>query len=499
MSISELPTGRWRLQIRRRKLQFDRIYDTQAEAQEAERQLLKTVKTDSGIPTLEEAWAIYETHPDYLTKKKRTRDTEASRIKRPLKALGSECVADIQAEDVEDYISNRLSAKLKPSSDSLRLEIAALSALMNFCRARKWIAANPCTGVKKPAGAIKPRRMTAEEEGSLIALLKHENYRFRAAARLCLLVRETGARPGEWRDALYRDLNMEQARIVFRNTKYRGQPRTVPLTKTALTLLAEQLEDVTIKNFDTFGGTDLIFPAVGLDGKIRPMHYTGALRDAKKKESLVRSIRAHTGRHEYISTLVESTDMDDSRIMALVGHHSAASMEVYKHVRNIRFLPQLESIEPIRRRQRAKSLAENLGIPASVVESLLIHTRQEDEKKGLDDQGDELLYAEQILETLIRAISGLGASADERRKTLLARMAVAAYSPEVREMLSGASMANLMEPGALDAFLNSVDQKLSKPAIDPPSMVSNAAANEAPNRAEITEAESRSIRRKNNP
>ena len=102
------------------------------------------------------------------------------------------------------------------------------------------------------------------------------------------------------------------------------------------------------------------------------MHYTGALRDIKKKGLLNKRVRAHTGRHEFISTLVESTDLDDSRIMSLVGHHSPASMEVYKHVRNIRFRPQIEEIEPERKSERVKAVASFLGIPPRLVEMFLL-------------------------------------------------------------------------------------------------------------------------------
>ena len=91
--------------------------------------------------------------------------------------------------------------------------------------------------------------MKPEEDGALIEMQRHANYRFRACARLCLLVRETGARPGEWQKATYDDIDLDNQKVVFRNTKYRNEPRTVPLTRAALLLLAEQLEDVMITNY----------------------------------------------------------------------------------------------------------------------------------------------------------------------------------------------------------------------------------------------------------
>jgi len=43
--------------------------------------------------------------------------------------------------------------------------------------------------------------------------------------------------------------------------------------------------------------------------------------------------------------------------MSIVGHHSPASMQIYTHARNARFLPQLEALESGRRDQRVNELA----------------------------------------------------------------------------------------------------------------------------------------------
>ena len=330
---------------------------------------------------------------------------------------------------MEGYISSRLKETPKPSSDAIRLEVAALSALMNFCRDRGYIAVNPCLGVKRPAAAIVPRRMSADEEGALIALLRHSNFRFRAAARLCLLVRETGARPGEWRHTTWQDVDLENERVIFRRTKYRGQPRTVPLTKAAIRLITDHMMDAISqadsadeKNPLNITLPDFIFAAIGDDGQAHPMHYTGALRDAKEKNLLPKSVRAHTGRHEFVSTLVESTDLDDARIMALVGHHSPASMEVYKHVRNVRFLPQLEGLEEMRRKQRAKSLAAALGIPPQTVKQILLNRREADAADGAKDEGDELLYTAELLDAVGSVADGLGETPEDRGAELMRRM-----------------------------------------------------------------------------
>lgn len=441
MGVMKLKSGHWRLQIRRKGLQVDQVYVTEQEAQEAEEQHLARKPLpeppDAEQQTLEWAWTKYKDSVDFLHEKRpRTQDTESSRIKRILRCLGSYDLREISSEKVEAYIALRLKDDPTPSRDAIRLEVAALSALLNYCRDRHWIAANPCKGVKRPAGAIKPRRMSKEEEGALIAMQRHPNFRFRAAARLCLLVRETGGRPGEWRRCTYADIDLEGAKVIFRDTKYRGQPRTVPLTKSAIRLLTEQLADL-LEHSDLVG-MHFVFPVAGVDGAVRPMHYTGALRDAKKKGLLPKSVRAHTGRHEYVSHLLESSDLDDARVMALVGHHSPASLEVYKHVRNIRFLPQLESVEPERRKQRIASLAEGLGIHAWMVEALLVEKREEAAKLGDEDLGEELLYTSEILDELERFANRFGKTPEERRNALARRYLAAAKARGRAPTLPGA-------------------------------------------------------------
>jgi len=420
MSIKKLPSGRWRVQIRRKHLRVDKVFDTESEAREAQQQYISVQKSPKGV-TLQDAWQDYEQSFVFLKKKPRTQDTEASRIKRLLRKYGKHAAASITSEHVERYMSSRLKEAPQPSADAIRLEVAALSALMTHCRKRRWIAANPCIGVGRPTAEIKPRRMSREDEGALISLLGHSNFRFRAAARLCLLVRETGARPGEWRNAAYDDVDLDNSRVIFQNTKYKGQPRTVPLSEVALSLVLEQMQDTLSSRSGLFGV--LLFPAPGRGDTVKPLHYTGALRDAKKASALPKRVRAHTGRHEFISTLLESTDLEDARIMALVGHHSPASMEVYKHVRNVRFLPHIEGLEPDRRRQRSRSLAASLNIPAQLINSYLEGRRNQDADCGDVGARDELLYSRPVLEDIRAMAKRLGTKSE--RMSALAKISEA--------------------------------------------------------------------------
>lgn len=403
MGVIQIASDKWRVQIRRKNLRFDQVFSSEREAKHAHTVHLTGVSSNANTITVKNAWELYEKSLDFIQKRDRTRTTEAGRIQRWLTEHGKAPVDSIRADDIEAYIANRLVAKPQPGNDTVRLEVAAFSALMKFCVRKKYIAANPCIGVPRPPGRRRVARMSTEEHGKLMALLKNSNRRFRYVGRLCLLVHQTGARPGEWCGANVGDVDIEKKVVIFRETKYRAQPRTVPLTEAAVTLLNQHLADLTSDPemvMWTHGEDGLLFPAMGKNGP-RPMHYTGAIRDAKKKGLLPKSIHGHLGRHEFISTLVESSDMEDSRIMALVGHHSPASMEVYKHVKNERLRPQLESLElATLRPQRAAAVADALEIPLPAVELLLEWRRDVDNMGGSITQGNELLYDPTVIDLL---------------------------------------------------------------------------------------------------
>lgn len=421
MGIKQLPSGRFRLQIRRSTLKVDESFDTLADAEAAQEGYLgggtsgKPVKP-RGI-TLSEAWDLYIESRAFLEKKDNTRRSEETHVKPALSVLGSRPVKSLTAEDVDAFIVAQTKAGKAP--DTIRNAVAAMSSILNFCRKRNLVVANVTIGVKRPSAPPVVKRMPSGHQGALMKVLAHPKYRYRAVARLALLVRETGARPGEWAAAQWDDLHLDSQKVVFKNTKYKRMPRTVPLTAAAMALLSAQLEDITINLFDQFAGSEWIFPTVDRQGDLTPIQYTGTMRDMKRDELIPKSLRAHNGRHEFISSLVESSDLDDSRIMSLVGHHSPASMQIYTHARNIRFLPQLEALEDGRRKERAKELAKALGVPNALIESYLTHLRAAEKADQLDDGGNELLYQAESVQQLTAVAERLGATDSERMRKLL--------------------------------------------------------------------------------
>lgn len=421
MGIAQRDSGRFRLQIRRDDLKVDETYDTESAAREAQERYMGAGASGKARKsrrlTLDEAWTQYVASRAFLEKKSNTRCSEETHVKPVLAQFGGFSVRELTADHVDRFIATQL--KAGKAADTIRNSVAALSAILNFCRKRNIVAANVTIGVKRPSAEPVVRRMPLAHLGALIKILTHPKYRFRAVARLALLVRETGARPGEWDRTQWDDLDLAKQEVVFKNTKYKRMPRTVPLTAAAMSLLCAQLEDITIKQFEKFGASEWIFPTKGRDGTLNPIPYSGTIRDMKKAQLIPKELRAHNGRHEFITSLVESSDLDDSRIMSLVGHHSPTSMQIYTHARNLRFLPQLEALEPGRRKERAEALAQAFKIPTTVVNSYFEHVRAREKAEHLSDTGDELAYEAVAVQTLANVAGRLGSTESERLRKLI--------------------------------------------------------------------------------
>lgn len=453
MGIRLLPSGRFRLQIRRAALTVDEVFETRAAAETALSKYLgssaadKRARKAEGV-TVDEAWALYRNSRTFIEHRPNTQRSEETHVKPVLVRLGTRPVKSLTADDVDDFIVRETKAGKAP--DTVRNAVAALSSILNYCRSKAMVTANVTIGVKRPTSPPKVRRMPQGHQGALMKCLSHPRYRYRAVARLALLVRETGARPGEWARAKWDWIHLDKQKIVFEETKYKRQPRTVPITQAAMALLTAQMEDVVLGNFDTLSASEWVFPTVGRDGELRPIAYTGTLRDMKNDELLPKGLHAHSGRHEFISTLVESSDLDDSRIMSIVGHHSPASMQIYTHARNVRFLPQLEALEDSRRKERTAELGKALGVPPKLIEAYLEHRRATDESVS-DDIGNEILYEGEAIEKLSAVAARLGSSDSERMRRLMEIHQKAAQRGDGAKRASATPVRNKQEPASTPA------------------------------------------------
>jgi len=382
--IDELPSGHWRVLIRSNDFgRFAKTYDTLGAAQAARDKQLGDGSTDlEKSSTLREAWQRYEKSQKFANFKENTRRTRKSRIVPVLKVLGDVPIGRITPNTVENYLSARKEERgKKPGQpdDQLRLELDALSATLAYAKKMQVIETNATLGVSRPRGATRARRWTAAEEGLLMQLSGGKVKALRKAARFMLLVRALVCRPGELQNARYADLDLEKQTITLRDTKYRGETRTVPFSVVTKSLFLAVLED----ELEDFADSPYIFSSHSMKngehkGAPVPYHYGTAIQNARKKYKVIpKGLTAHIGRHEGASSLVEdNTTLTMPQIMRLTGHHSAQSFEVYNHAEPVRFAPQIEAHEAHRQEDRIAAAAALAGIPLHVMRGLIFANRK---------------------------------------------------------------------------------------------------------------------------
>ena len=381
--IDELPSGRWRLLIRSNSIgRIAEIHDTLKAAQAARDKHLGDGPVElEKSSTLREAWERYEKSQKFANYKTNTRRTRKSRIVPVLKRLGDIAIGRITPNTVENYLTARKAERgKKPGQpdDQLRLELDALSATLAYAKKMQVIETNATLGVSRPRGATRARRWTAAEEGLLMQLSGGKVKALRKTARFMLLVRALVCRPGELQHARYADLDLEGQTITLRDTKYRGETRTLPFSSVTKSLLLAVLED----ELEDFPDSPYIFSSNSMKngdhkGAPVPYHYGTAIQNARKKYNVLpKGLTAHIGRHEGASDLVEDSTLTMPQIMKLTGHHSAQAFEIYNHAEPTKFAPQIEAHEANRQEDRIAAAAALAGIPLHVMRGLVFANRK---------------------------------------------------------------------------------------------------------------------------
>lgn len=327
MSVIPLPGGKYRVQIRRKSLQLDEVFSTEAEAKEAQaRALSKHTKADS--LTLAHLWEMYGNSSQFDDKSEQTKATERSRIKPVLDKLGRYAVGELEANIhiIYEYIDARRKV-ISPrtgkrlSNSSVRLEIAALSAVVEFAKKRQMIRANFVTGISRPAASKRKRRVSSKEQGQLQIYARNADLRFAQIARFLLLIRHLGCRPGELKSLRVSSVNLDRRELTFFDTK-NGKDRCVHVTSDAAQLLCLQLGDV-------LTGCPYVFGTWSSRSKQWvPYNYAAGVNLLREHSIIDPDYAAHAGRREFISRAIES-NMSYGTIKKQTGHQSTQALEIY--------------------------------------------------------------------------------------------------------------------------------------------------------------------------
>ncbi len=335
MPVMQLSNGRWRVQVRKKGFPgFDKVFATEGEARAAETAVLgkqQAVHHTAEI-TLQAAWERYVESQDFHQKSDHTQRTESARIQPVLRELGGYSLKNLEQAPhvIYDYIDQRskivsVRTKHRLSPTTIRLEIAALSAVVIWAQRRKLVHSNFVRLIQRPGMSKRKRRVPSREQAALDnAVVNFQLPMLAQAARFHLLLRHLGCRPGELAQVLRKDILMAKKELLYRNTKYRGEDRRVHITDRALGLLDAQLKYALENEPDS----PFLFSTKSRRGGWVPYNYSWGVKLLRGYGVVGEDFHAHAMRREFISRAIEA-GLNYSVIRKQTGHHSTQAIEIY--------------------------------------------------------------------------------------------------------------------------------------------------------------------------
>jgi len=254
-----------------------------------------------------------------VTVKKKGKGPESYRIKIIKDAMGASRVTSLTAGDVAKFAAERLK---KNASDSVRRDLAVLSAVLETAMVLRWAplrsnaAREAIKTMTRSRSLTSPnrrvRRISDEELDKVLSELKQP---------MCTLVcfaLETAMRRGELSKMRWEHLNGDALLIPDDKT---GKSSSIPLSLAAIGLLR------------------------GLDGKtgsvfsLKPDSITQAFDRACERAG-VKNLRVHDLRHEATSRLFER-GLTIEEVAAITRHSDWRSLKLYTHPSHSHILSKL--------------------------------------------------------------------------------------------------------------------------------------------------------------
>lgn len=270
--------------------------------------------------------ALDRFYQEYIEPKRKDPRPEYLRIERLKRTeLAEFRLATLRKQHLADYIRKR---RKQVGPDTVRLEIALISKLYNYA-VSDWNLeglVNPTKGITKPApSAGRERRLAPGEGGAMIGALN-----LRHALIMCFAI-ETAMRRAEIARLRWEHIDLRNRLAYLRVTKNKT-PRTVPLSLGAMAVL-EMVE----------GRSGSVF-------QVQPDSISQGWGRARKAAK-ISGLTFHDLRHEAVSRLFETTDLDMMEIKVISGHKSMSMLARYTHLRAADLVGRLDG------QQRGKRVA----------------------------------------------------------------------------------------------------------------------------------------------
>lgn len=334
MSISQLPSGSWRTQLRRQHFPiFDEVHPTREAAVAAEdAELAQRRGTTAAGPRmpLRDAIVSYQDSSTYIDLA-------------PATVRGYNRAFVVLAQELGDYTLEFISSNLgvvtkfrarrrrtistrtgKPlGADTVRIELAALSQVFAFCVEDGIFTHNPILGIVRKRGKKRERRLESDESVNLKLLAERAtSEQHKLIARFLLTQLELYCRPGELAALRVADVRLAERDCIFRNTK-NGHSRTVHMSPAAVELISAQLVESAVAN------SPYLFFTLNREGKHVPFNYAWPLKQLRTLKYVGGDFVAHAMRKEAVSSALES-NMPAPTVQLMTGHQSLQALEEYK-------------------------------------------------------------------------------------------------------------------------------------------------------------------------
>ena len=241
--------------------------------------------------------------------------------------LADMAIDKITGEVVAQYRDARLT---EVSQNTVRLELAFLSVVFEQCR-KEWGFAvpNPVKQIRMPKpGKPRHRRLEAGEEEALLLACRESGAHY--LQTFVILAIETAMRFGELAGVTWANVNFEKRTIYLPDTK-NGSPRTVPLSKRALSAIQTQPRSIGGRLFSAKTGSIRSAFLIAL---------TKAQRTKPESKEFLRGLRFHDLRHEAVTRLFEK-GLNPFEVGMVSGHKTLSMLQRYTHLRSEELVDKL--------------------------------------------------------------------------------------------------------------------------------------------------------------
>lgn len=344
-SFSKLPSGSWRVHIRRAGFPtIVRTFKTRPEAEAfalVEEGGLIRRRADVPHSVLKSSFsnvvASYLKSPAFKNKALSTQKRELTASKPVLSYFKDYDLAVIKPSDIQRYFDGRHDfetyRKKSISGDTLRIEKAFLSAVFNFGVLRDYCSSNPTKHLRFEYKKPTPRdaRLNLDSDSFIQKLETFVS----ASPRLnpCFLpyvlaLYTTGMRPGELARLKLEYVDYRQCRIrIPRSANKNRNERILSFKRGLFTFLFASQYLRSLRKRSPY-----LFYSVSPSGEFVPLAYAKPMQRFIKHLGLPPEFVSHSFRHERISSLFESTKFTESQIALLMGDVNPMSLLRYRHL-----------------------------------------------------------------------------------------------------------------------------------------------------------------------